>query len=363
MTIRLAALGIMTAASILSATQAAPPGHPIPPGKQHRLTIEGENTVTFLPQANVPAFTIDYQAKVEYIVDSRYGKPSKPPTVADAKDDDDTPPAEQPSPKGNVSSKKPKARKAESPASKASGAVDLSIHSSRMTIRQDGQTLVETRIDRGRYQGRMQPEAPVIGVTAAEAPPRLQEIMKNYDIVVASLSLNDDDKVINRRVRNDGPQRAIIETLLSIHSPIPKGVDSWESPSQLAMGQGHVARGNLRFEREKAKTPGPIVDAKAPVDPSSSPAPVKVKVSGVLKAEGVVAGRFIKDGTYTVTGEQTFDPKTHDWTSTRWSVAVANELANQAGQTVAHAKGTMTVSSEAVDTPTTSPGDSTAPKL
>jgi hypothetical protein len=88
-----------------------------------------------------------------------------------------------------------------------------------------------------------------------------------------------------------------------------------------------------------------------------------VKVSGVLKAEGVVAGRFIKDGTYTVTGEQTYDMHTKEWTSSKWSVAVANELANQAGQTVAQARGTMTVQSTALDGTGAATADGAVPKL
>ena len=74
-----------------------------------------------------------------------------------------------------------------------------------------------------------------------------------------------------------------------------------------------------------------------------------MKVTGVLKAEGVVAGRFVKDGTYKVTGEQIYDMHTKEWVSSKWSVVVTNELANQAGQTVAHTQGTMIVQSRVLD--------------
>ena len=342
---RVAALGLFAAMSALPTAGAGP----IPPGRRHRLTIEGENTVTFVPQAGLPPFQIDYQAKVEYIVDTRFGKETKPPaeeikpSVAEA-------PTEKVGAKAKVSSGRTKTKKSEGPAPKASGAVDLSLHSSEMSIRQGGQVILETKITRSRFQGRLQPDSPVMSVTGNDAPPMLQEILKRFDIVSATLAIDDDYKVINRRFRFEGPQRAVTETILSIHAPIPKGGDSWEAPTQLAMGHGQTAKGKLRFEKDKA----------SPARPGE---PIKVKVSGVLKAEGAVAGRFIKDGTYTVTGEQTYDSHTNEWTSSRWSVVVDNELANPAGQTVARSRGTMTVQSRALDGAGSPNVDVTVPKL
>ena len=166
--------------------------------------------------------------------------------------------------------------------------------------------------------------------------------------------------MVDRKYRFDGPQRAIVETLLSIHTPIPRGAESWESATQLIMGHGQTARGMLHFDREKAKATDEDKDRKAEI---KSPDLVKVKVSGVLKAEGVVAGNFIKDGTYTVTGEQVFDTRQHEWTTARWSVKVVNELANQAGLTVAHAEGSMTVESRSVEAGNSTGSDSDTPKL
>lgn len=317
----------------------------IPPGRQYRVTIQGENTVTFLPQAQLAPMHVDYKAKVEYIVDTRYSK-EKDAKLAPDLTDDEKPPVEE------VSAKKAAPRKAVRPKTRAKGvdpsaarisrAVDLALHSSEMTLRHNGQSVVETRVTRSRFQGRLQPDTPTMSVGERDAPPRLQEIMKGYDVVAATLAIDDDYKVVGRKYRSEGPQRAMIETLLSIHTPIPRGVDSWESPTQLAMGQGHTAKGTLRFEK----------DAKASA-PSSNV--VKVKVSGVLKAEGVLAGNLIKDGTYTVTGEQTFDAHTREWTASLWSVVVANELANQAGLTVAQARGKMTVESKALEIASSSP--------
>jgi hypothetical protein len=59
--------------------------------------------------------------------------------------------------------------------------------------------------------------------------------------------------------------------------------------------------------------------------------------------------------------EQTYHSKTHDWTSSKWTVA--NELATRASQTVAQAKGTMIVSSTVLDSPGAPLATTTDPKL
>ena len=64
-----------------------------------------------------------------------------------------------------------------------------------------------------------------------------------------------------------------------------------------------------------------------------------VKVTGVFNAEGFIVRNLIKDGTYTVTGEQTYDPRSREWRSSRWSVEFRNELVNPAGLTTAAGQG------------------------
>ena len=87
---------------------------------------------------------------------------------------------------------------------------------------------------------------------------------------------------------------------------------------------------------------------------------MRVKVSGVLKAEGAVAGNFIKNGTYTVSGEQHYDPKSREWKTATWSVEIANELTNPAGLTVAHATGKMRVDSKMLGDAAVSSGQNDA---
>ena len=220
-------------------------------------------------------------------------------------------------------------------AAKVAGAVDIAIHSAEMTLRHHERPVVETRISRSRFQGRLRPNMPSLNVSYRDAPPALRVILKTFDTTAAQVLLDDRSHVIARKIRREGPLHAIIETLLSIHTPIPSDVAFWQSPTQLAMGHGQTAKGILRFEKQKenlAKTGGLVT----------------VKVSGVLKAEGVIVRNLINDGTYTVTGEQTYDPRSREWRSSRWSVEIRNELANAAGLTIAQTRGRMLVESQAL---------------
>jgi len=328
---RTTAVWLFILSSLMIAAGPKPGAGSLPPGRQHLLTIEGENTVRFRAEVGLGPLQIDYRARVEYLVDTRER------VDAEAK------PAGSPKKKASgrkATAARDKVKRSDSgeTAPRIAGAVDVALHSAEMKFRQNGQMVVESRVSRNRFQGRFLSDAPVLSVSYNQAPPALQELLKRFDAPAASVFLDDRAKVVGRVVRIEGPLRAIIETLLSIHTPIPRDVAFWEAPTQLAMGQGQTAKGILRFEKMKegdVKTSGLV----------------KVKVSGVLKAEGVVVGNFIKDGTYTVTGEQTYDPNSREWTSARWSVDVDNELANANGVTVAQARGKMLVQSKALDDP------------
>ncbi len=325
---RTALLSVIILGSTIVAAGARPGQRPRLPGRQHLLTIEGENTVTFVPQAGLNPRRIDYHARVEYLVNTRSTGEAKTAAEADGKNTSEHQTAGSPE-----ATRQKKASKA---ALKVAGAVDITLHSTEMRLRQNDQVVVESRISRTRFQGRLQPDAPVLTVSYKEAPPALELLLKKFDTPAASVLLDERARVVRRVVRLDGPLHAIVETLLSIHTPIPKDMAFWEAPTQLAMGHGQTANGILRFEKDKdgvAKTGGLI----------------KVRVSGKLRAEGAVVGNLIKNGIYTVTGDQDYDPRTREWKAARWSVAINNELANAAGLTVAEAQGHMVVESKALD--------------
>jgi hypothetical protein len=305
------------------------PDEPAPaPPKQHVLTIEGENNVTFAPVAGRNPTELQYRARIEYLVKSRTAQELDDASML-------APSKKKARSKPARSAGRSKKKDPDEPAPEVASAVDIAIHAAELDFLQNGQTVVQSRISRARFQGRFMPEAPVLNVAYREAPPALQDLLKRFDVTAASVLLDDRARVISRQVRLQGPLHAITETILSIHTPIPTDAAFWEAPTQLAMGQNQTAKGMLRFEKDKASAalPGGLI---------------RVKVSGVLKAEGAIVGNLVKDGTYTVTGEQHYDPKSREWKKASWSVDVTNELANAAGVTVAQAKGTMRVESKAV---------------
>jgi hypothetical protein len=298
----------------------------LPPGRSYVLTIKGENTVTFVPETGLAPLPIDYKASIEYLVNTRDIEPGSTQGAAAKK---------KAGRKAARGSGRAPTRAEDDEAPRAAAAVDLAIHSAEMAFRRNAQMVLQSRISRARFQGRLLPDAPILSVSYYQAPPALQEMLDRFDKTSASIVLDDRANVLARRIRFEGPLRALIETLLSIHTPIPKDVGTWEAPTELAMGHGQTAKGILKFEKDKASM-------------AATGGLVKVKVSGVLKAEGVIVGNLIKDGTYTVAGEQSYDPHSREWRSARWSVEIRTELANQ-GATIAHARGKMLVESRALD--------------
>lgn len=292
----------------------------LPPGRPYVLKITGNNTITFVPQAGLNPLAIDYRAEVGYLVNSRAIEPGQVKSV---------PSRARSGRRGSRGAGKGDESGGEEERPGAVGAIDLALHAAEWTVRHDGKTFVEARLSRARFRGRLRPEAPMISVAYNEAPPVLHELLNIFDTTAASLLIDDRARVVRRRIRNEAPMHALVETLLSIHTPIPRDVGAWEAPTRLAMGHGQTASGMLRFEKVK------------PAGPERGGA-VKVKVSGVLKAEGAVVGNLVKDGTYTVVGEQSYDPRAREWISARWSVEIRTELASQ-GATVAHGQGKMLV--------------------
>ncbi len=339
---RAALLRFIIVGSAIIAAGAKPGERPRLPGRQHLLTIEGTNTVTFVPQAGLNPYRIDYRARVEYLVNTRIAGEANVVTEGDGKNTTDR------ATKGAPDATKRK--KGSRAASKVTGSVDIALHSTEMRFKQNDQVVLESRISRARFQGRIQPDAPVLTVSYKQAPPALALLLKKFDTPAASILLDDRARAVRRVVRFDGPLHAIVETLLSIHTPIPKDMAFWEAPTQLAMGHGQTAKGILRFEKDKASV-------------AETGGLVKVRVSGKLRAEGAVVGNLIKNGIYTVTGDQEYDPHTREWKSARWSVDINNELANPAGFTVAQAQGQMVVESKALDSvPSTVTAGDTKPR-
>ena len=131
---------------------------PVKP-RQHLLTIEGENNVTFVPAAGLDPFKIEYRARIEYLVKTRSGQEVEADSSSNSASKKKTR-----SKAARAAKKGKKADADDEPAPTVASAVDIAIHAAEMDFLQNGQTVVQSRITRARFQGRFMPDAPVLSV-------------------------------------------------------------------------------------------------------------------------------------------------------------------------------------------------------
>jgi len=314
--------------AVVVAAGAKPATAPPPAGDPYDLTMTGNLLVNFNPELGRPALKVDYEIRVEYLVRQETAEEAEAAKVE----------------------KKAPAKRPKKNAVKVDRTIALTLHTFRLTSRQNGEVVYESKLSRQRYQMRPSAGAAVQSLPFSQAPPALQDLLRKFDATTGVLQVDDRGLAVGRKVLIEGALTPVLETALSVHTPIPKDLAYWESPTRLPMAPGQTARGILRFEKEKA--------------PAAAPAggPIRVRVSGTLQGEGTIAQNLIKNANYAVTGDQKYDPATRSWTSARWTVQVRNDLATPAGVAVAHAEGTMTLLAEPhKSTPATDPGPEATP--
>ena len=136
---------------------------PVKP-RQYILTIEGENDVAFVPAAGLDPLKVEYRARIEYLVKTRTGQEIAAETAAAGKKKSRSKPA-------RTAKKAKKTADDDEPPPAVASAVDVAIHAAEMDFLQDGQTVVQSRISRSRFQGRFLPDAPVLSVAYRDAAP------------------------------------------------------------------------------------------------------------------------------------------------------------------------------------------------
>ena len=132
-------------------------------------------------------------------------------------------------------------------------------------------------------------------------------------------------KSVARTGANEMIRNGQIENARLFHQPFYASKKTWKAPGKVSIGNGNYAKGELTFEKQKAK--GDLIP---------------VKVSGKLKATGKQNGLDIKDGNYEITGVQNFNTKTNEFESGQHDCKVSFKL-YQGAQKVAESTGTMTI--------------------
>ena len=151
------------------------------PARQHLLTIEGENDITFAPAAGLNSSKLEYRARIEYVVKTRTGDELEGDAGTTSKKKT----------KSKATRTARKAKKAEvddEPPPTVASAVDIAIHAAEMDFLQNGQTVVQSRISRSRFQGRFSPDAglePRLSGSTPSAPGSAETLRRHGRLGVA----------------------------------------------------------------------------------------------------------------------------------------------------------------------------------
>ena len=110
--------------------------------RQHVLTIEGENDITFAPAAGLNPSKVEYRARIEYLVKTRTGQELE----ADAGTTSKKKTRSKATRTAQERPRRPNQRTTSPAASPSRPRVDIAIHAAEMDFLQNGQTVVQSRI-------------------------------------------------------------------------------------------------------------------------------------------------------------------------------------------------------------------------
>jgi len=221
------------------------------------------------------------------------------------------------------------------------GAVDVSIHSIDIEMKVGGKATT-SHFDRTAIRTKDGGQERV--VVYDKAPSALRTVMEEFDRPVATIALDSEGGETGRSLKIDKTSLLIVHGMIDntriFHVRFPQGKDRWEAPAKIPMGFGQYARGTLTYQK---------------VDSTAAAGPVRVKVSGELRLTGKMGGGEIKDGKFTVSGEQVYDPAGRECASGALAIVLKYDIevnAKPAGST----SGTMKVTLQRLaPSPTTAP--------
>ncbi len=172
-------------------------------------------------------------------------------------------------------------------------------------------------------------------VPFADASDDLKKILRDsFGAPVCKLRVDENGKEVKREViagpgAKDFIDQGMIANARLFHPPFDRARDEWSAPTEVSMGNGGYAAGELTYKKVAGGKGGQAV-----------------KVSGTLTNDTFkLPGKplAIKKAKYVFDGEQTYDPARREWVTGKLGIDVSFQMT--AGDTpVASAKGTMTLS-------------------
>jgi len=169
-----------------------------------------------------------------------------------------------------------------------------------------------------------------------DAPEQVKKMLTDlFDSPICAIEVDAVGKEVKRKVLA-GPgaigvlDSGLIANCTMFHPWYESDKDEWRADVEVSAGEA-VVKGPLAYKKTAGGKGGQQI----------------VKVSGTLAADGVKdrKGNTIKDGKYTITGQQTYDPTRQEWIAGQWSMDIAFAMTRN-DKELARAKGTMAVTFE-----------------
>jgi len=170
-----------------------------------------------------------------------------------------------------------------------------------------------------------------------ENAPEPQQMMltDTFDSPICKLETDEAGKELKRTViagrgASGVLDNGLVANCMMFHPWYESDKDEWRADVEVSAGETSV-KGPLAYKKMPGGKGGQQI----------------VKVSGTLTADGVKdrKGNTIKDGKYTITGQQTYDTTRKEWVAGQWSMDIAFAMTRN-DKELARAKGTMAVTFE-----------------
>ena len=206
----------------------------------------------------------------------------------------------------------------------------LSIQSLMAKVGVDGKPLSNGFMSRAKITQTEQGETQEVLLESATEELK-QMLQDSFDSPVCEREVDDNGREVKRTVvagpgAKDLIDSGIIANALLFHPPFLQDQNEWQAQTEVSMGNGGYATGRLSY----TKTGGAKIGQT-------------VKVSGTLTNESFKKPGTpvtIKNASYVVRGEQTYDPSQQAWVSGEIAIDVSFQLAAN-DRIVSSAKGTI----------------------
>lgn len=188
---------------------------------------------------------------------------------------------------------------------------ELTLDGLAVRVTNNGAAMVDTSMNRDKYVSSA--PGPASTVTYDQAPEALQAMLRDafraplFRYVLDERGNRTQQKVVAGPGAKMLVSNGMIANALMFH-PFHPGQDQWKSDVEFSMGNGGYAKGQLHYKRIAGD---------------------KYEVTGTLTNPGYTQADTqvtVKDASYVVKGEETFDPQQQDWAEGKLAMDVSFKM-------------------------------------